>query len=127
MKDSSIEVLLIDDDEDYFVLVEDLLSEVTSENYTLSWVPTFKSGLDALCQGNWDNKKYDVCLLDYNLGGPNGLELLKASVEEGCETPIIILTSQGDHDIDVEAMHGGAADYLSKRTLSHLHSAKKLW
>lgn len=115
MKDSPVEVLLIDDDEDYFVLIEDLLSEVNGQQYALNWVPSYQTGLGALCENGSGEKSYDVCLLDYNLGGPNGLELLRAAIEKGCDTPIIMLTSQGDHDIDVEAMRIGAADYLSKR------------
>ncbi|MFZ0547198.1 MAG: hybrid sensor histidine kinase/response regulator [Candidatus Promineifilaceae bacterium] len=115
MKESPLEVLLIDDDEDYFVLIEDLLSEINKQEYALSWVPNFQSGLSALCRNATVEKPFDVCLLDYNLGGPSGLELLRKVVETGCKTPIIMLTAQGDHDIDVEAMKIGAADYLSKR------------
>ncbi len=115
MKNTIVKVLLIDDDEDYFFLIEDLLSEVSGQDYSLSWVPTFEAGLDALCQNKAEEDTYDVCLLDYNLGGPNGLELLEAAFNQGCETPIIMLTSQGDHHIDMEAMRIGAADYLNKR------------
>jgi signal transduction histidine kinase len=115
VNDTPVEVLLIDDDEDYFVLIEDLLSEVTGQHYILSWVPNFQSGLGALCRNGSAEKSYDVCLLDYNLGGPTGLELLRSAIDKGCETPIIMLTSQGDREIDLEAMRIGAADYLSKR------------
>jgi signal transduction histidine kinase len=71
--------------------------------------------LSALCRNGTYEKVFDVCLLDYNLGGPTGLELLRKAIAEGCKTPIIMLTAQGDHEIDVEAMRIGAADYLSKR------------
>lgn len=110
-----IKVLLIDDDEDYQFLIEDLLSEVVGQDYSLGWIPTFEEGIDALCNEKIEGESYDVCLLDYNLGGPNGLELLRSVTEQGCETPIIMLTSQGDHTIDLEAMRIGAADYLNKR------------
>ena len=115
MNETPLKVLLIDDDEDYFVLIEDLLSEINGQKYTLNWVPNFQSGLSALCRNGTYEKVFDVCLLDYNLGGPTGLELLRKAIAEGCKTPIIMLTAQGDHEIDVEAMRIGAADYLSKR------------
>jgi signal transduction histidine kinase len=115
VKDSPLEVLLIDDDEDYFILIEDLLSEVDGQQYSLSWLPSFQAGLSALCPNGESGNNFDVCLLDYNLGGPTGLELLWSALDMGCKTPIIMLTAQGDHDIDVEAMQIGAADYLSKR------------
>ena len=115
MSNSSVKVLLIDDDEDYFFLIEDLLSEVPGQDYNLHWVPTFESGLGSLCSNKPEEVAFDVCLLDYNLGGPNGLELLQAAIDQGCQTPVIMLTSQGDHIIDVKAMQIGAADYLNKR------------
>jgi two-component system CheB/CheR fusion protein len=115
VNETPLKVLLIDDDEDYFVLIEDLLSEINGQKYTLNWVPNFQSGLSALCRNGTYEKVFDVCLLDYNLGGPTGLELLRKAIAEGCKTPIIMLTAQGDHEIDVEAMRIGAADYLSKR------------
>ena len=55
-----------------------------------------------------------VCLLDYHLGERTGLELLREAVARGCRTPIILLTGNGDREIDVEAMKAGAADYLVK-------------
>ncbi len=115
MKEIILNVLLIDDDEDYYVLIEDLLSEVEGQKYSLTWLPTFQAGLNALCPNGQGQNNFDVCLLDYNLGGPTGLELLWSALDMGCKTPIIMLTAHGDHEIDVEAMQIGAADYLSKR------------
>jgi two-component system CheB/CheR fusion protein len=57
---------------------------------------------------------HDVYLLDYRLGQRNGLELLRDAVQRGCQTPIILLTGQGEREVDIEAMKAGAADYLTK-------------
>jgi signal transduction histidine kinase len=43
-----------------------------------------------------------------------GLDVLREVVADGCKTPIILLTGQGDHDVDVDSMKAGAADYLIK-------------
>jgi PAS domain S-box-containing protein len=51
------------------------------------------------------------------LGERNGLELLQEAVANGCKAPIILLTGQGDHEVDIEAMNAGAADYLEKDKL----------
>jgi DNA-binding NtrC family response regulator len=63
------------------------------------------------------HNQHDVYLFDYRLGERNGLELLRDAVAKGCKAPIILLTGQGDHEVDVEAMKAGAADYLEKGQL----------
>jgi PAS domain S-box-containing protein len=61
--------------------------------------------------------QHDIYLLDYRLGEHNGLELLQQAVAQGCRAPMILLTGQGDREIDMEAMKAGAADYLDKGQL----------
>ncbi len=114
MNGTEIRVLLIDDDEDSYVLTLDLLEEATAARFDLEWIDTYEVGLEVVAQNG-----HDVCLLDYNLGERNGLELLHDAVDAGCSTPIIMLTGQGDHEIDLLAMKAGAADYLPK---DHLRS-----
>jgi signal transduction histidine kinase len=108
-----IRILLIEDDEDDFVLVRDLLEEIVFSDYTLDWQSSYQGALAAM-----DSREHDVCLLDYRLGERTGLELLKEVRERSRCAPIIFLTSQGDYQIDLEAMKGGAADYLIKDQIS---------
>ena len=103
-----IRVLLIEDDEDDFLIVKEFMSQVPSK-YELEWVSSCDAGLLAL-----SSREHDICLLDYRVGGRNGLDVLRESLDNGFQTPIIILTGQGDYDIDLEAMQLGAADYLIK-------------
>ncbi|HEX9943463.1 MAG TPA: EAL domain-containing protein [Thermoanaerobaculia bacterium] len=109
MSGEPVRVLLVDDDEDEFVLTRDLLAEIGSERYRLDWEPVYDAALEAICA-----QAHDVYLLDYHLGERNGLDLLRRAVEAGCRAPIIMLTGLGDRDVDLEAMRAGAADYLSK-------------
>jgi PAS domain S-box-containing protein len=102
-------VLLIEDDEDDYVLVREMLDESTSTKFDLDWLETYDSGLEALCRA-----EHDVVLLDYRLGDRNGLELLRDAMKRGCEVPVILLTGQGGYEVDIEAMRAGAADYLVK-------------
>src|SRR6266487_6749584 len=78
----------------------------------MNWMKNFSSGLEAITRN-----QHDVCLVDYRLGAQNGIELLRAALEGGCQAPIILLTGQGEHEIDLEAMKAGAADYLVKSRL----------
>ena len=102
-------VLLIEDDNDDYVLTRDLFNEIGQGGVSLEWAVTYQDGLKAL-----HDNRHDVCLLDYRLGQNNGLELLAEAVHSGCHVPIIMLTGQGNHDIDVAATEAGAADYLTK-------------
>ena len=107
-----IRVLLIDDDEDDHVLTRDLLAEIGGQRFRLDWVARYDDALEAI-----ERRVHDVYLLDYHLGEHTGLELLRQALENGCRTPIILLTGLGDREVDLEAMKAGAADYLSKGSL----------
>lgn len=108
--DHRLKVLLIEDDEDDYILVRGLLSEVSSPTrYKLDWVDNYETALREL-----QMDRHDVYLLDYRLGERNGLELLHEAAERGCKAPVIFLTGQGDYLVDMEAMKTGAADFLVK-------------
>jgi signal transduction histidine kinase len=104
-----IRVLLIEDDEDDYILLRNLLKEVPAAQYKVTWTQTYEEGLGEIEKG-----VYDVCLLDYLLGGRNGVEMLSTLEESPERPPIIILTGQGDYLVDLKAMEYGAADYLLK-------------
>lgn len=112
MDNAPVKVLLVDDDEDDYILTRDWLSEIQGARVSLEWVASYDAAMDAIA-----HNQHDVYLLDYRLGERNGLELLREAVASGCSSPIILLTGQGDHEIDVEAMKAGAADYLEKSQL----------
>ena len=112
--DTIIRVLLIDDDEDDFLLTKDTLLSNGKGNFTLDWVSSFDEGEAALIE-----RKYDVYLIDYLLSGRSGLEMLQSAVKNGIKSPIIMLTGKGDINIDFEAMHLGASDYLVKSEINH--------
>src|ERR1700731_3144835 len=101
-----LRILLIDDDEDSYVITRQLLSRVEGSAFELEWVDTYEAGLAALRRTG-----YDACLLDYQLGARDGLELLHEATAEGCRAPIIMLTGQCDNEIDLQALRAGAADY----------------
>ena len=102
-------VLLIDDDEDEYAVIREMLAETGATKYDLDWAGTYNDGLKAISQS-----KYDVVLIDYRLGEKNGLELLNQIIGEGMKAPVILLTGQGEYRVDLEAMDAGASDYLDK-------------
>ena len=108
MKMREVKVLLIDDDEDDYVLTKGIFDQVLAQ-YSLHWVDSYEKGISLILKA-----KYDVYLVDYRLGNNNGINLLEEAINSGCAQPIIILTGKGDSTIDVQAMKIGAADYLVK-------------
>src|SRR5215207_8103769 len=62
---------------------------------------------------------FDCVLLDYNLPGTDGLEILVELRALGDTTvPVIALTGQGDEEVAVALMKAGAVDYLNKNNLT---------
>jgi serine phosphatase RsbU (regulator of sigma subunit) len=104
-----IHVCLIDDDEDYFVITRDLLSESECIRFDITWISSYKDAQEKLAA-----LQTDVILLDYQIGPESGLDLLSEMQNLGIRTPVIMLTGQGDKDIDLAAMKSGVADYLVK-------------
>jgi two-component system, cell cycle sensor histidine kinase and response regulator CckA len=111
-RNDRIRVLLIEDDEDDYLLTKSLLSEIKGQSYDVHWSKNYPTGLAAAIRN-----EHDVCLVDYRLGAHDGIELMRNAVERGCTLPIILLTGQGEHEIDLQAMNAGASDYLVKRGL----------
>jgi signal transduction histidine kinase len=104
-----LRVLLIEDDEDDYVFTRDLLAEIGGGRFELAWEPSYERGLQRVLED-----PFDVCLLDFRLGARTGLELLREARAADSSAPIILMTGQGDQEIDLEAMRSGAADYLVK-------------
>src|ERR1051325_1814562 len=105
-------VLLVEDDEDDFVLLRELLNEIKEQRFELDWGRSVGAGLEAMLKN-----QHDVCLLDYRLGGQSGIDLLRAALEGGCQLTVLLLTGSKEHEIDLAAMEAGAADYLVKGQL----------
>ena len=115
MANHPIRVLLVDDDEDEYLMARNLLSEVDTESYDVSWAADYDTGLETA-----ERNEHDVLLIDYQLGEHNGLELLRDALRIGCRAPMILLTGHGDRRVDVEAMRAGADDYLVKDSIDSL-------
>ena len=106
---AGLRVLLVEDDEDDYVLTRDLLQHMGRPDVVLHWVRSPEAGRAALL-----GEQHDVALVDFRLGATTGIDLLRDAVAEGCRTPVILLTGQGDRETDLAAMASGAADYLVK-------------
>jgi signal transduction histidine kinase len=120
MTRKDVRILMIDDDEEDFIIIRDLFDEIIQDshvvsryNYRLDWAQTFNQGLETLLE-----RRHDVYLVDYRLGARTGLELIQEAIAANCEAPLILLTGQNNFEVDEQAMQAGAADYLIKGNTS---------
>jgi signal transduction histidine kinase len=104
-----LRVLLVEDNEDDYVLIREMLKGAYPSGFHMDWVKTYESAMEEVCR-----QSHHVCLLDYRLGERDGIEFLQEAISRGCNAPIIFLTGLEAYDVDLEAMRGGAADYLVK-------------
>lgn len=56
----------------------------------------------------------DLVLVDLKLGDMTGLELMRTAKAEGCTSRFVFITGHGEVRTAVEAIKGGASDYLTK-------------
>ena len=113
MTAESVKLLLIEDDEDDYVLTRNLLREIEGAQFDLDWISDYDAGLNELCTNS-----YAAGLIDYRLDSRSGIELIAEAQQRGCTTAMILLTGQDDRQVDLAAMRAGAADYLSKSNLT---------
>jgi PAS domain S-box-containing protein len=109
MTHQPLRVLVVDDDEDDFILIRDMLRDVSEGGYAFEWCATPEEGLSELRRG-----AHDVYLVDYLLGPASGLDLIEAVNREGLTRAFIVLTGRGNQSVDMAAMEAGASDYLVK-------------
>lgn len=108
-----IAVLLVDDDEVDRAAVQRALRSAGLPAQVTEAID-FAGAREALL----GNSHIDVALLDFQLPGGDGLEILREVRQKNVDTPIIMLTGAGDEALAVELMKAGAADYLPKGTLT---------
>jgi len=108
-----IKVLIIEDDEDDYFIIQDYIREIDREKFIIEWCNDYTVALNQI-----SNRSFDIYFIDYRLGYQTGLELLRDATALGCEEPFVLLTGKGNKEIDIEAMKSGATDYLIKSELN---------
>ncbi len=99
-------VLVVDDDPEMRALLLDVLR---NEGYD---VGEAKDGTEAVLALR--ARRFDVILMDKNMPGPSGLDLLPGFRRVCPESQIIMMTAFGDVPSYMEAVEKGAVEYLFK-------------
>lgn len=122
MSNGLLKILLVEDNEDDYIAVRDMLAMVQKPQFEVVWLESYEKAVSSLI-GQQANPQtaiasYDACLIDYRLGEHNGLELLQQALSLGHQPPIILLTGVGGRDIDLQALEMGATGFLAKDEIS---------
>ena len=116
MDDNHIKVLLIEDNPGDANLIREMLAEAGIASFDLEWANRLSTGLEQLARGG-----IDALLLDLSLPDSQGLDTFARAQAQAPQAPIIVLTGLEDEILAVEAVRGGAQDYLVKGQVdSHL-------
>ncbi len=99
-------VLLIEDNDD---LAEAVVERLTAEGHAID-----READGALANDLLRHKTFDLILLDINLPGRNGYDILRSLRARGDSTPVLVLTARSEIDDRVVGLDAGADDYLVK-------------
>lgn len=99
-------ILIVEDDE---AIATGLAMNLKLEQYQCA---TVTDGADAASRIMDDRP--DLVLLDITLPNRDGLQILRDIRDQGCETPVIVLSARVDEYDKVAALRLGADDYVTK-------------
>ena len=102
-------ILLVDDDEDDYILVREWLTRADRGRFELIWASSSGHALQTLERGS-----IDAVLVDYDLGVDTGLDFVRVMLAGGHHEPVIMLTGRGNYEVDLQAMNAGVSDFLGK-------------
>jgi two-component system C4-dicarboxylate transport response regulator DctD len=99
-------VLIVDD--------EDMVRTALEQWLRLSGFDTATAANAQEALAAIDDRHPHVVLTDVRMPGLSGMDLLRSIAERGLPTEVILITGHGDVPMAVEAMRGGAFDFLQK-------------
>ncbi|GIU81807.1 MAG: acetoacetate metabolism regulatory protein AtoC [Pyrinomonadaceae bacterium] len=106
MAEKKPKILIADDDDSLRRVLEFQLSEAGYK------VETAADGAQAL--ELFSKTKFDCVITDWRMPAVSGLEVLRRANTINSETPVIIITAFGDVETAVQALRGGAFDFITK-------------
>lgn len=114
MKNESLDVLVVDDSEDDTLLLKRALQQ-GEWDIRLHRVDTAENMRQAL-----SNEQWDLVISDYMIPGFGGMEALKLFNTFHLNIPFILISGKITEDMAVEALLGGAQDFILKQNFTRL-------
>ncbi len=105
----NINILLVEDNPGYVLLVQNMLSKATESNYKLIHASQLSQGFKYL-----ENGEIDIVLLDLSLPGSKGIDTFLSVHKQFPFIPTVVLTSLDNESTAIKIVKEGAQDYLVK-------------
>lgn len=112
MSRQTVRILLVDDDEEACVFIQDILEDATHVSPSIKCATSPEAAL-ALLRA----ERFEVLIIDHNLGATTGIELLAEIRRQGHDVPAILMSGFGSRDMSKRARQAGFRDYISKQEL----------
>ena len=106
-----INILVVDDSGDVFEGIKAFLGDQDLVN--MSRAANMKEALTMLGQG-----QFDMIFLDHLLNDGTSIDFLREAEKEGIETPVIVISGQGDEMLVSQVIQLGAYEYLPKNRIN---------
>jgi two-component system, NarL family, invasion response regulator UvrY len=97
--------------DDHYILRKGLKHILTDEYGAVEFGEA-ENGDDAIQK--LKEKKWDIFILDINMSGKGGLEVLKEMKKEGINVPVLVLSMHPEDQIAIHVLRLGAFGYLTK-------------
>jgi two-component sensor histidine kinase/CheY-like chemotaxis protein len=107
-----VKILISEDREPDYVFTRNLIQKIPGD-FEISWATNYSDAVEDL-----RTNEFDVCLLDYRLGGNTAMDILRRLNKVPLRTAFIVFTGMTESGIDNDVLRYGASDYLSKDDLS---------
>jgi len=105
----NIKVLVVEDNEQYSLLLRMMLKKSTFPKFEVVCVMKLQEALEHL-----DKEPYDVVLLDLLLPDSRGFDTFANIQDHAPKVPVVVLTVLDDETLAIKAVRHGAQDYLFK-------------
>ena len=105
MKNNTLHILVVDDDDRIRTLLKEYLTEKDFIVSTANNAENAKTKIDLF--------KFDLIILDVMMPGQDGYELTK-EIKKKIKLPVILLTAKNEVENRIKGLELGADDYLSK-------------
>lgn len=112
-KRKNIEILLLDDSEADRKLIKNFISNQEDRKFSIVEHSNIESAI-----GHCEKQKFDVFLVDYDLGSGTAKDFSNRLKSNKNDTPIIVLSGYSEDGLDPDFLNNEAVDFLDKTTLT---------
>ncbi len=106
-------LVVVDDDGELFLIKKIFAQSKVLKHYQLNFAADYDEAYKKITTHD-----YEICLVDYNLQGKTGTQLISEARSAGCKCSMIILTNFSSEQVEHDVLSAGADDYILKDHLN---------